>query len=165
MGDVTSNLLHCRDRMTLLGTPVDPGLSEGTLLVARRYGVQLPASYEAFMQLFGPGTLGGFLHVHPVPALQTHRERLRPFLDEELEALLADTGDVLIFADSDNGDMCGWQLADLRASPEPPVVRVSDFDGQVLAPSVTDLLVRLIAGEDLFGVGALPRTYRRGTGA
>jgi hypothetical protein len=160
-----STLLDCREQMTVRGTLADPQLPEGSAVIDRRYGVQLPPSYVAFMELLGPGTLGGFLHVHPVPALQTHRERLQPFLDEALEALLDETGDVLIFADSDNGDMCGWHLADLRVSPEPVVVRVSDFESERLAASVTELIVRLTAGEDLFGVGALPRTYRCRTGA
>ncbi|WP_407568759.1 hypothetical protein [Deinococcus altitudinis] len=152
-------LKACHDRMAVSGERADPGLEEGRAFVWQRHGVCLPASYEALMELFGPGTLGGFLHVHPASDLQLHRERLQPFLDEELEALLAETGDVLIFADSDNGDMCGWSLAELKAGSEPPVWWVSDFEMGVLAGSVTDLTERLLAGEDLFGTGALAATY------
>ncbi|WP_022803083.1 SMI1/KNR4 family protein [Deinococcus ficus] len=148
--------------LTLTGSPGEAHVESGLVRARRSYGVELPASYLAFLVEVGPGDLGGFLHFPPVTALQTHRERLLPFLDADMEALLAPTGDVLVFADSVNGDMCGWSLQSLRRGGEVPVICVNDFEGREVARSFHALLERLTAGDDLFGVGALLPAYTRG---
>lgn len=137
----------------------DPKLEAGRQRVAEVYGVALPPSYQEVMQVFGAGTFGGFLHLLPVTELQTHRHRLEPFLDSELEQWLEESGDVLIFAVSDNGDLCGWALDSLQTTNEAPVVLLIDFEVQPLAPSVLALLVRLVSGQDVFGTGPLPATF------
>jgi hypothetical protein len=123
------------------------------------YSLTLPPSYWQFMRHFGPGTLGGFLHMLLPGHLQTHRERLEPFMDEELEALLVDTGDILVFATTNNRDMCGWQLADLKRMEEAPIICVDGFEAQVMASSVLELVDLLASGKDVFGIGALPNTF------
>ena len=83
--------------------------------------------------------------------------------DDDLHMLEA-TGDVLIFATTDNGDMCGWQLAELRdahRTTEPSILAFQDFaEPRTIATSTGDLVNRIAAGENLFGIGALPATFR-----
>lgn len=137
----------------------DPQLEAGRRRVAEAYGVALPPSYQEVMRVFGAGTFGGFLHLLPVTELQTHRQRLEPFLDTELEEWLEESGDVLVFAVSDNGDLCGWALDSLQTTNEAPVVWLTDFEVQPLAPSALALMVRLASGQDVFGTGPLPATF------
>lgn len=141
------------------GSPSDPRLAEGRQQVAQTYGVALPPSYQEVIQRFGAGTFGGFLHFLPVTELCTHRHRLEPFLDAELEQCLEESGDILIFAVTDNGDLCGWALNSLQTESEAPVIRLVDFEVQPLAPSVLALMARLVSGEDVFGIGPLPTTF------
>ena len=138
-----------------------PSLSERQLMAHRELGVELPRSYVEFVSLFGAGTVGGFLHIHAAHALQTHRSRIEHLLgQEDAEHLLGSTGDVVVFADSNNGDMCGWHLADLRTQREPEVVCFQGFDdARTIGASVVDLIRRIAAGKDVFGVGPLPQTF------
>jgi hypothetical protein len=146
-------------KYSFLSVPRPVDLEQAQQFVANQYGIRLPPSYTEFMLHFGPGTLGGFLHMLLPSHLQTHRDRLEPFMDEELEALLGDTGEILVFATTNNRDMCGWQLADLKQLPEAPGIRVSGFEGQVIAASVLELVDFLASGKDIFGSGALPTTF------
>jgi len=138
------------------------GWKPGAFELNPSYGVELPPSYLGFMKELGPGTLGGFLHFQPPGYLNSYRERMAPFLDSELEAALVDSGEILIFADSDNGDCCGWQLAELGRSAEPEVVRIPprSFDAVGLGCSFGELFERLTDGADVFRIGPLQARYQ-----
>ena len=43
--------------------PVEPARAEDLDETERRLGVCLPADYRAFVELFGSGSIGGFLHI------------------------------------------------------------------------------------------------------
>jgi hypothetical protein len=146
-------------KYSFLSAPRPVDLEQAQQFVVNQYGIRLPPSYTEFMLHFGPGTLGGFLHMLLPSHLQTHQERLEPFMDDELRVLLEDTGNILVFATTNNKDMCGWQLADLKQLPEAPVIRVNGFEGQVIAASVLELVDFLASGKDVFGVGVLPKTF------
>ncbi|THF68963.1 SMI1/KNR4 family protein [Deinococcus sp. Arct2-2] len=141
--------------------PSDPRLAAGQRQVAQTYGAALPLAYQELIRALGAGTFGGFLHLLPVTEVHTHRHRLAPFLDAEVEQWLEEegSGDVLIFAVTDNGDLCGWPLDALRTGSEAPVVRLIDFEMQPLAPSIVALMAQLVSGQDVFGIGPLPATF------
>ncbi len=112
------------------------------------YGVEIPDSYSLFLEHFGAGTLGNFFHFHPPAHMNTHRERLEPFLDDELNEMIDenDSGEILIFADTDNGDMLGWKLDEMRGTNEPLIYQVParSFDVKKYASDVKDLIVKLV---------------------
>lgn len=142
---------------------VDPSAHgwSATAFNCPRPEIELPPSYRSFMRVVGPGTLSGFVRLQPPGNMSLYRERLAPFMDAELAEALADSGDVLIFADSDNGDYCGWHLEELRQVAEPRVVRIAprSFDANDAAPDFPSFIDRLISGVDLFGIGPLDCTY------
>ena len=112
------------------------------------YGVKLPESYFAFLNSFGAGTLGGFFQFHPPGHMNTHRERLEPFMDDELSEMVDenDSGDILIFATTDNGDMLGWKLEEMKLNIEPKIFEIPTrtFDVNEIANNVGDLISGLI---------------------
>ena len=142
------------------GATLDSGLAS----VHSSHEVEIPAAYLQFLRILGPGSWGGFLHFHALEHLSTHEELLAPFMDEDLQDMLEPTADVLVFASSDNGDMCGWHLHDLIRLPpdECPVIRIAprSFDGEVVAATTAEFFRLLADGENLFGVGELPVAYR-----
>ena len=142
------------------GMPIAPGLAQ----LQSSHAVEIPSAYLDFLHLLGPGSWGGFLHFHALEHMSTHEELLAPFMDEDLQEMLEPTADVLVFANSDNGDMCGWHLHDLiRMSPDVcPVIRIPprSFDGAVIAASTAEFFRLLAGGENLFGVGALPLQFQ-----
>mgnify|MGYP001602162934 CR=1 FL=1 len=142
------------------GMPLEPGLAR----LRSNHSVEIPSAYLNFMHLLGPGSWGGFLHFHALQHMSTHEELLAPFMDEDLQEMLEPTADVLVFANSDNGDMCGWYLHDLiRMAPdECPVIRIPprSFDGDVIASSTAEFFRLLADGANLFGVGALPLEFQ-----
>ena len=133
-------------------------------LVQPTHGVEIPSAYKDFLRLLGPGSWGEFLHFHALEHMSTHEELLSSFMDDDLQELLEPTADVLVFASSDNGDMCGWHLHDLIRMPSDdcPVIRIAprSFDGVVIAATTAELFQLLGLGANLFGVGALPRMFR-----
>ncbi|MFB9991552.1 SMI1/KNR4 family protein [Deinococcus oregonensis] len=154
-------LQDVRAQIRFSAPPGDPKLAAGQWQVAQTYGVALPPSYQEVIRAFGAGTLGGFFHLLPVTEVHTHRHRLAPFLDREVEQWLEEegSGDVLIFAVTNNGDLCGWPLDALQTGSEAPVVRLMDFEVQPLAPSVLVLMAQLVSGQDVFGIGPVPATF------
>ena len=136
----------------------------GPGLVQPTHGVEIPSAYIDFLRLLGPGSWGEFLHFHAPEHMSTHEELLSSFMDDDLQELLEPTADVLVFASSDNGDMCGWHLHDLiRMPPDAcPVIRIAprSFDGVVIAATTAEFFQLLGQGANLFGVGALPWVFR-----
>lgn len=118
-----------------------------------RHGLELPSSLAQLYQTVGVGGFGGFLHFESPNGIISHRELIEHLLDEDDEDLLEETGDVIVFARSDNGDMCGWHPGTDR------VVRLIGFDEQPLAESTEEFLSGLPT-TDYFGVGILEPTYR-----
>ncbi|EOD69190.1 hypothetical protein H480_07558 [Amycolatopsis vancoresmycina DSM 44592] len=131
----------------------------GIAAFAQKHGTPLPAALAELYRQAGVGTFGGFLHFEPPDGMGTHRELLGDLIDEDDEEDLAPTADVIVFARSDNRDMCGWHAADLAAG-EDRVVRLDGFDEEPLAGSTRQFLDGL-PGTDYFGIGVLPPTYRR----
>jgi len=116
--------------------------------LSSRYEVELPESYIAFLNYFGAGTLGNFFQFHPPAHMNTHREKLEPFVDDELNEIINvnDSGDILIFATTNNGDMLGWKLEEMRLNREPRVFEVParTFDVREIANNVADFISSLI---------------------
>lgn len=112
------------------------------------YEVELPDSYKSFIRYFGAGTLGNFFHFHPPAHMNTHGERLNPFLDNELKEMIDenDSGEILIFAETDNGDMLGWRLNEMNGNLEPKVYQIParSFYVEEYSNDVKDLIVKLI---------------------
>lgn len=143
------------------GMAVGAGLAQ----LQSSHAVALPSAHRHFMRIVGPGSWGSFLHFHAMEHMSTHEELLAPFMDEDLEQMLEPTADVLVFANSDNGDMCGWHLHDLVRMPpdDCPVIRIAprSFDGAVIAASTAEFFrLLLVEGANLFGVGALPWVFQ-----
>ncbi|MFF3739028.1 SMI1/KNR4 family protein [Streptomyces sp. NPDC002566] len=73
------------DRLrTLLGEPVTWGWARPRLwTAAEQYlGVALPSDYKAFLDLYGPGSIDGYLSLHrPLEADTTELDRLWPLED------------------------------------------------------------------------------------
>ena len=142
------------------GASLDSGLAS----VHSSHGVEIPAAYLQFLRILGPGSWGDFLHFQALEHLSTHEELLAPYMDEDLQEMLEPTADVLVFANSDNGDMCGWHLHDLIRLPpdECPVIRIAprSFDGEVIAATTAEFFRLLADGANFFGVGELPVAYR-----
>ena len=136
----------------------------GSGLVQPTHGVEIPSAYKDFLRLLGPGSWGEFLHFHAPEHMSTHEELLSSFMDDDLQELLEPTADVLVFASSDNGDMCGWHLHDLIRLPpdECSVIRIAprSFDGEVIAATTAEFFRLLADGANFFGVGELPVAYR-----
>ena len=126
---------------------------------AEQHGTPLPDALAELYLRSGVGTFGGFLHFEPPHGMSTHRELIEHLIDEDGEADLAPTADVIVFARSDNRDMCGWHAADLAAG-EDRVVRLDGFDEEPLADSTRQFLDGL-PSTDYFGFGVLSPTYRR----
>jgi hypothetical protein len=123
------------------------------------HGVPLPEALASLYRSVGVGSFGDFLHFVAPHHMSTHRELIGHLLDEAGEKLIAPTADVIVFAQSDNGDMCGWHKAALAAGDD-RVVHLDGFDEEPL----TDSTERFLAGlphNDYFGVGILPTTYTR----
>ena len=134
----------------------------GAFDLAPQYDADLPPTSRDFMGVLGPGTLGGFLHFQPPRYLNTTHERMSPFIAEMDPADVPDASDeVLVFADSDNGDQCGWLLTDLRSNSEARVVRFPprSFQHFPLARSFETFFKQLVEGADLFGIGPLDNTF------
>lgn len=138
--------------------------AKGCMPLQDSHGVKLPESYLSFMRILGPGSWGGFLHFEAVQYLSTHAELLSTFMDDDLKEMLEPTADVLVFANSDNGDMCGWHLHDLARMPadDCPVIRIAprSFDEELIAKTTADFFEKLGQGADLFGVGGLPLRFQ-----
>jgi hypothetical protein len=131
----------------------------GIAAFAEKHGVALPdALVELYVQS-GVGTFGGFLHFEAPDGMCTHRELIEHLIDEDDEEDLAPTADVILFARSDNRDMCGWHTADLVAGKD-RVVRLDGFDEEPLADSTRQFLDGL-PDTNYFGFGVLPSTYKR----
>lgn len=126
---------------------------------AEQRGAPLPDALAELYLRFGVGTFGGFLHFEPPNGMSTHRELIEDLIDEDDEDDLAPTADVIVFARSDNRDMCGWHTADLAVG-EDRVVRLDGFDEEPLADSTRQFLDSLPT-TDYFGFGVLPSTYQR----
>jgi hypothetical protein len=131
----------------------------GLAAFAAERGVPLPDALVEIYLSVGVGTFGDFLRFEPPDGMSTHRETIEHLIDEDDEEALAPTADVIVFARSDNGDMCGWHTADLVAGRD-RVVRLEGFDEEPLADSTRQFLDRL-PNTDYFGVGVLPATYER----
>jgi hypothetical protein len=131
----------------------------GIAAFAQERGAPLPEALAELYLSAGVGTFGDFLHFEPPDGMGTHRELIEHLIDEDDEEALAPTADVIVFARSDNGDMCGWHTADLLAGRD-RVVRLEGFDEQPLADSTRQFLENL-PRTDYFGVGVLPATYER----
>lgn len=135
-----------------------------TGVLGEAYPLILPDSYTAFLQHFGAGYLGGFFHIHPPQHMNTHKERLLEYMDDELEALLVEnnSGEILIFADSDNGDSLGWRLSDFGGEQEPKVLKIParSFEAEIIALNVQDLLIKMIETPEQFWV-KFKLTHRR----
>jgi len=116
--------------------------------LSAHYEVKLPDSYNLFLKYFGAGTLGNFFHFHPPGHMNTHRERLGSALDDELTEMIEenDSGEILIFADTDNGDMLGWKLDEMTEEQEPTVYEIPTrtFDVEEYARDIKDLIINLI---------------------
>ena len=80
--------------------------------------------------------------------MNTHREKLEPFVDDELNEIinLNDSDDILIFSTTDTGDMFGWKLEKMRLNREPRVFEVPTrtFDVREIANNVADFIRSLI---------------------
>jgi len=111
------------------------------------YEVNLPESYQDYLKHFGAGFLGGFYHFHSPADMNTHRERLAPFEDTELDQILKenDSGEVLIFATSENGDMLGWRLSEFNNPDEPRILKIParSFEVVELASNVKELIEKM----------------------
>lgn len=119
---------------------------------SERHGMALPVALAELYQTIGVGTFGSFLHFEPPDGILTHRGLIEHLLDDDDEDLLEETGDVLMFARSDNGDMCGW-----HPNTE-EVVRLIGFDELPLAESTHEFLSNLPT-TDYFGIGVLEPAY------
>ena len=126
---------------------------------AEKHGAPLPDAVTELYLRSGVGTFGGFLHFEAPDGMCTHRELIEDLIDEDDEEDLAPTADVIVFARSDNRDMCGWHTADLAAGAD-RVVRLDGFDEEPLADSTRQFLDSLPT-TDYFGFGVLPSTYQR----
>ncbi|MET8996445.1 SMI1/KNR4 family protein [Amycolatopsis sp. NPDC004169] len=126
---------------------------------SQKHGMPLPGALAELYREAGVGTFGGFLHFEAPDEMCTHRELIEDLIDEDDEEELAPTADVIVFARTDNRDMCGWHAADLAAG-EDRVVRLDGFDEEPLAGSTRRFLDGL-PGTDYFGFGVLAPTYRR----
>jgi hypothetical protein len=126
------------------------------VVFAEKHGAPLP---DALYLRSGIGTFGGFLHFEAPDGMCTHRELIEGLIDEDDEEDLAPTADVIVFARSDNRDMCGWHAADLAVGQD-RVVRLDGFDEEPLAHSTRQFL-DLLPTTDYFGFGVLPPTYER----
>ena len=161
---MSAELQNLFESMTSSRGAISMTLDSGLASVRSIHGVEIPAAYLQFLRILGPGSWGGFLHFHALEHLSTHEELLEPFMDEDLQDMLDPTADVLVFASSDNGDMCGWHLHDLIRLPpdESPVIRIAprSFEGEVIAATTAEFFRLLGGGENLFGVGELPVAYR-----
>ena len=142
------------------GMPLESGLAR----LRSSHSVEIPSAYLKFLHLLGPGGWGDFLHFQALEHLSIHEELLAPYMDEDLQEMLEPTADVLVFASSDNGDMCGWHLHDLIRLPpdECSVIRIAprSFDGEVIAATTAEFFRLLADGANFFGVGELPVAYR-----
>jgi hypothetical protein len=126
---------------------------------ASKHGTPLPSALAELYLRSGVGTFGGFLHFEAPDDMCTHRELVEDLIDADDEDELAPTADVIVFARSDNGDMCGWHAADLAAGKD-PVVRLDGFDEEPLADSTREFLDNL-PDTNYFGFGVLDPSYRR----
>lgn len=118
-----------------------------------RHGMELPPPLARLYQTVGVGTFGGFLHFEPPDGILSHRGLIEHLLDDDDDDLLDETGDVIVFARSDNGDMCGWHPGADR------VVCLIGFDELPLTESTEEFLSGLPT-TDYFGIGVLALTYR-----
>jgi len=91
------------------------------------YEVNLPESYQEYLEHFGAGFLGGFY---------------------ELDHMLKenDSGEILIFATSENGDMLGWRLSEFNNLDEPRILKIPtrSFEVVELASNVKKLIQQMI---------------------
>ena len=125
---------------------------------AEKHGSPLPGvSAELYLQS-GVGTFGGFVHFEAPDSVCTHRELLEDLIYEDDEEDLAPTADVIVFARSDNRDMCGWHAADLAVGLD-RVVRLDGFDEEPLADSTRQFLDSL-PDTNYFGFGVLVPAYK-----
>jgi len=134
-------------------------VSADLVVFAEQHGAELPAALAMFYRAAGVGTLGGFLHFVAPQYMSSHAELIGHLLDEDDQPRIEPTADVVVFAQSDNGDMCGWHAAALAAA-DAPVVRLTGFDETPLAASTSQFL-EAVLDADHFGTGSLPATYQR----
>jgi hypothetical protein len=116
----------------------------------RRHGVSLPEALAGFYRSVGVGALDDFLRFVAPQHMISHRELVGHLLDEEGERLIEPTADVIVFAQSDNGDMCGWHAAALAAGTD-RVVRLEGFRESPLTGSTREFLEGLL-DVDYFGL-------------
>ena len=165
MSDTAERLwwVMCKNRFDFREPPVVSQTARESEQINQQYSVTIPASFIYFFDLFGPGTLGGFLHFLPVRWFKTHAERLEGFLDDEIRLSLEDeqSGDILIFATTDNGDLFGWKLPALRGQSEPEVVRIyyRSFEYELYAPTFKDFIKGIVETASVAGCGPLPFLY------
>jgi hypothetical protein len=152
-----------KDNFDFRGLPIVSQAAKESESIKQQYAVTIPNSYIYFMELFGPGTLGGFLHFLPIQWLNTHEERLEGVLDAEGHSFLEEeeSGDILIFATTDNGDLFGWKLPALRTQPEPEVMRIyyRSFEYEIYAPTFKDFMEGIVNIKSIAGCGPIPLSY------
>lgn len=98
----------------------------------------------------------------------TTADSLKPileYMDDELEALLVEnnSGEILIFADSDNGDSLGWRLSDFGGEQEPKVLKIParSFEAEIIALNVRDLLTKMIEAPKRFWLHFKPKHHKK----
>lgn len=120
-------------------SPVEPALAEDLDDAERRLGVRLPADYRAFAEMFGSGSIGGFLHIAS-PSSRNEYIRLVDSHEAQVEILheLRDSGaeelpypihpepgGLILWAETSNGDCCYW-VADPRDDPDAWPIAVNE---------------------------------------
>jgi hypothetical protein len=152
-----------KDKFNFQELQTDPNLTEGKEIARQQYAINYPESYINFMEIFGVGTLGGFLHFPASNYLNTHKERLEPFIDEDINSFLEEegSGDILGFAYTDNGNWFGWHLSALRLSSEPEVIHIPyrSFECHLYSATFQDFIQQIVTTRFIAGYGPIPLSY------
>jgi hypothetical protein len=118
--------------------PIEPAVPEDLDATERELGLRLPADFRAFVQLFGSGSIGEFLHIrNPSSAnpyirlVDAHRAQtavlheLRDSGEDLPYAIHPEPGGLILWAESSNGDCCYW-VADPPADPDAWPIAVNE---------------------------------------
>jgi hypothetical protein len=135
-------------RLTVTGSGGAVG-AEDLAAFRRKHGVELPDALASFYRSVGVGALDDFLRFVAPQHMINHRELIEHLLDEQGERFIEPTADVIVFAQSDNGDICGWHAAALATGTD-RVVRLEGFRESPLARSTREFLDGLL-DIDYFG--------------
>jgi hypothetical protein len=120
-------------------SPVEPARAEDLDETERRLGVRLPADYRAFVELFGSGSIGGFLrianpssrnpYIRLVEAHDAQVHVLHELRDSGVEELPypvhPEPGGLILWAETRNGDCCYW-VADPPDNPDAWPIAVNE---------------------------------------